>query len=125
MNKKRCYRRKCDEEEEETDVAVSIEERKELQKFRCRPKGVNVEVLASLFDTASQDKEKSNDDPFKLNSGGGLVDSGKSRDLSKFGTNFSTETNQRDEDKQLLKYIEEGLMKKRGINQEENHADAK
>ncbi|XP_065647421.1 splicing factor C9orf78 homolog [Hydra vulgaris] len=121
MNKKRSYRKKRDEDEEDDiDVSASIDDRKELQKFRSRPKGVSVEVLASLLDTVSQNKEKTNDDPFKLNSGGGLVDNGKSRDLSNFGTNFSTETNQRDEDKQLLKYIEEGLMKKRGVNQQEN-----
>jgi len=34
--------------------------------------------------------------------------------VSELGTAFSTETNQRDEDVQLLKYIEEGLKKKRG-----------
>ena len=60
-------------------------------------------------------------DPFKLNSGGGLTEMVvKKKDItmvSELGTAFSTETNQRDEDVQLLKYIEEGLKKKRGDNE--------
>ncbi|XP_057290470.1 splicing factor C9orf78 homolog [Hydractinia symbiolongicarpus] len=120
MSKKRNYRRKQavhdDEDEEEADIVLtSIEERKELQKFRSRPKGVSAESLL-VGKKVEIVPETKHDDPFKLKSGGGLTEMSvsKERDLTSIGTNFSSETNQRDEDVELLKYIEEGLRKKKG-----------
>ena len=120
MSKRRNYRKKIndsdeDESENETkDVFQALEDRKELQKFRQRTKGVTPEALAA-GKIIEPEKDKVKDDPFKLKSGGGLTEM-----TSKFGTEFSSETNQRDEDLQLLKYIEEEMKKKKGVTSQED-----
>lgn len=122
MSKKRNYRRKVaeekeDEEDEIEDVAQALQDRKELQKIRQRKAGVTPEDLLTGEKDESKDAAD-NSDPYKLKSGGGLTQVSKSITVSELGTNFSTETNQRDEDVQLLKYIEEGLRKKKGVPEE-------
>jgi len=120
MSKRRNYRKKITTEDEDEDNNIELlEERKELQKFRQRAKGINVEDLTVGNKLEAGGKSK-RDDPFKINSGGGLTEMDTTKktvtDLSKFGTEFSSETNQRDEDLQLLKYIEEEMQKKKGVN---------
>ena len=107
-------------DEEEESVLLSLQERKELQSFRKRQPGVSAEALLA---GKKVEAEKSNDgsDPFKIKSGGGLTEMAPKKTItqvSELGTAFSTETNQRDEDVQLLKYIEEGLKKRRGEDEE-------
>lgn len=105
------------EDEKEESVVSSLQERKELQSFRKRPTGVSAESLL-VGEKIEIKKAIDKSDPFKIKSGGGLTDmtakKATTAPISELGTAFSTETNQRDEDVQLLKYIEEGLKKKRG-----------
>ena len=108
------------EDEQEESVLSSLQERKELQSFRKRQTGVSAESLL-VGEKIEPKKAVDTSDPFKIKSGGGLTDMASKKvttapinQISELGTAFSTETNQRDEDVQLLKYIEEGLKKKRG-----------
>lgn len=130
MNKKRNYRKKIcqsdsddDDEENEAKLLAKLEERKEVQKFRERQKGVNAEDLAAVRVVEKKPKEK---DPFKLNTGGGLVQmSDVSRletvdDELNLGPAFSAETKKLDEDVQMLRYIDSELKKKRGENESED-----
>jgi len=134
---KRNYRRKrvqdSDEEgEEDSDEAKKVSEilqdRKELQKFRTRPNGVSAEALLETepIDVGAGQDSVVNDDPFKLKSGGGLTET-KATTGTQFGTTFSAETNQRGDDASMMKYIEEGLKKKRGVveAQDEEHTPSK
>ncbi|EDO47217.1 predicted protein [Nematostella vectensis] len=124
---KRNYRRKriTEDEDDEAEVAIeALEERREIQKFRKRPKGVSAVGLALGKKVDIEDEVES--DPFKLKTGG-LVqindliqdrerdregeDSGKSINL---GENFAAETNRREEDTHMLKYIEEEISKRKG-----------
>jgi len=62
------------ENQEDTgeDVSMKLEETKELQRFRKRPVGVSAVGLA--FGKKFTEEEKLAPDPFKLKTGGGLVD---------------------------------------------------
>ena len=143
--KKRNYRTRKQEQEQEEDnekeeknteqdteqeesVVSSLQERKELQSFRKRQIGVSAESLL-VGEKIELKKAYDRSDPFKIKSGGGLTEMAAKKaaataitQVSELGTAFSTETNQRDEDVQLLKYIEEGLKKKRG---EDDSAESK
>lgn len=95
---------------------------KEIQKLRERSKGVSLAGLAVGRKLALEEEILSKD-PFKINSGG-LVNmqnlkSGKTKPIddaydTSIGTQFSAETNKRDEDEEMMKYIEEELKKRKG-----------
>merc|ERR1712180_134468 len=131
---KRNYRKKKvqdsdeeDEEDQETkNVSEILQDRKELQKFRVRPKGVSAESLLESEATEQVASKDTPDDPFKLKSGGGLTDV-KPTTGTQFGTTFSAETNTRGDDASMMKYIEEGLKKKRGVEEDaaEDHTPSK
>ena len=116
-----------DKGEEEESVLTSLQERKELQSFRKRQTGVSAESLL-VGEKIEPKKEADVSDPFKIKSGGGLTEMSTTKkvtQVSELGTAFSTETNQRDEDVQLLKYIEEGLKKKRGADETSSNNEKK
>ena len=125
---KRNYRRKqeveeSDEEESEEQVNDRLEERKELQKFRQKQRGVSAAELA--VGTKLAPEEQIEKDPFKLKTGGlvdlkGISTSDAEAVPKNLGTAFSTETNQLDEDVQMLKYIDEQIKKKRGEGEGES-----
>ncbi|VVC99694.1 unnamed protein product [Leptidea sinapis] len=110
-----------DDEEDEQQILWKIEETKELQKLRERPNGVSIIALATGQKVSLED-EITCKDPFKVKSGG-LVNmqalkSGKIKQVEDaydtgIGTQFSAETNKRDEDEEMMKYIEEKLAKKK------------
>lgn len=114
-----------DEEEDEVtaEVRSKLDEAKELQSARKRQTGVSLtDLLAG--ESQSQDDETDND-PFKLKTGG-VVDMKKVKDRARdmtdddtgdlnLGTSFSAETNRRDEDADMMKYIETELKKKKGL----------
>lgn len=124
---KRNYRKRRNSEGQDDDHEVNsseaIEERKELQKFRERPRGVSAVGLA-LGKKLAPDEEVVSD-PFKLKTGG-LVDlndliqdrnrdrDGENEKSIVLGANFAAETNQRDEDTHMLKYIEDEMAKRKG-----------
>ncbi|XP_046390443.1 telomere length and silencing protein 1 homolog isoform X1 [Ischnura elegans] len=109
-------------EENEEDVRAKLEEMKSLQKLRRRPNGVSIVGLA-LGKKVSVEEEISVNDPFKTKTGGmidmGALKSGKIKRNDDaydtgIGTQFSAETNTRDEDEEMMKYIEEQLSKRKG-----------
>ncbi|KAL6114426.1 uncharacterized protein ACO6RY_05198 [Pungitius sinensis] len=113
-----------DVEEDETtkEVRSKLEEAKELQSLRKRQTGVNVTAL--LVGDLLPPEDETDNDPFKLKTGG-VVDMKKAKDRNRdmteeetdlnLGTSFSAETNRRDEDADMMKYIETELKKKKGL----------
>jgi len=106
-------RRDSDEEQEEGNddehVLSKLEETKELQKLRLRPHGVSADALASGRQIVEE--ESSANDPFKTATGGMAdmksIKSGKNTNTvddaydTGIGTQFSVETNTRDEDAEM------------------------
>ncbi|XP_074655016.1 splicing factor C9orf78-like [Tubulanus polymorphus] len=92
---------------------------KALQKLRKRPNGVNVIGLA-LGKKLPDNEPRLVNDPFKMDTGGivdmkALKEQGKLADPESIGTSFAAETNRRDEDADMLKYVEKELAKKKGL----------
>lgn len=131
VKKRKCLRErkpsKDDDEEPEEELSREIlEDTKEIQKLRKRPHGVSV-IGLNLGKKLSTKEELIIDDPFKLKTGG-MIDmralKGKKvtmeeLDAVNLGNTFSVETNQRDEDADMMKYIEEELAKRRGKGQDQ------
>ncbi|XP_060535546.1 splicing factor C9orf78 isoform X2 [Cylas formicarius] len=95
---------------------------KELQSLRKRPNGVSVIGLA-LGTKVSAEEEVVAKDPFKVQAGGMVnmqaLKQGKVKQVDDaydtgIGTQFSVETNKRDEDEEMMKFIEEELSKRKG-----------
>ncbi|XP_005177769.2 splicing factor C9orf78 [Musca domestica] len=117
-------RRNSDDEPEEEPVPLA--DIKERQKLRERPHGVSVIGLA-LGKKLAPEEEITIKDPFNVKTGG-LVNMHalKSSSLKEaeedaydvgIGTKFSAETNKRDEDEEMMKYIEQELQKRKGLAQ--------
>lgn len=113
------------EKEEESVVKLElIHETKEKQKLRNRSHGVNAASLA-CGKKITLEEEVSVKDPFNAKSGGMVnmqaLKAGKLKTASDdaydtgIGTQFSAETNIGDNDEEMMKYIEEQLKKKQGI----------
>ncbi|KAM9324316.1 splicing factor C9orf78 homolog [Gastrophryne carolinensis] len=122
-----------DEEEEgdvTTQVRMKLEEAKEIQNLRRRPNGVSATALL-VGETLTEEAILA-DDPFKIKTGG-MVDMKKLKERGKdrlgeeedlnLGTSFSAETNRRDEDADMMKYIETELKKRKGIIEKEEKKD--
>ncbi|XP_037781747.1 telomere length and silencing protein 1 homolog isoform X1 [Penaeus monodon] len=118
-------RRDSDDEEEpgpgeEESLLAKLEESKEMRKFRRRQGGISAEGL--LVGEKVEKKEGPDDDPFKTKTGG-MLDLNQVKNAKKsddaydtgIGTSFSAETNRRDEDAEMQKYIEENLAKRKGL----------
>lgn len=117
----RNLRKRSESSEEENDESLikeRLEDLKVLQKLRQKPSGIDASALA-VGDTSSTNKKiQVNDDPWKIRTGG-LVDmkriNTKGNDVrNNMNANFARETNQRDEDAEMQKFIEEQLRLKRG-----------
>ncbi|KAM3874016.1 splicing factor C9orf78 homolog [Diretmus argenteus] len=117
-------RESSDEEEDEIteEVRAKLDEAKELQSLRKRQTGVSVAAMMAGEKLPLEDEIE--DDPFKMKTGG-VVDMKKVKDRNRdmkeeetdlnLGTSFSAETNRRDEDADMMKYIETELKKKKGF----------
>ncbi|XP_058835668.1 splicing factor C9orf78 [Topomyia yanbarensis] len=123
-------RQKSDSDDDygEVDEVIlsKLEETKEKQKLRSKPNGVNVLTLAA-GKKITIEEEVTNKDPFNVKSGGMVnmqaLKTGKIKTVEDpydtgIGTQFSAETNKRDEDEEMMKYIEDQLSKKKGIAKE-------
>ncbi|KAK3914105.1 Telomere length and silencing protein 1-like protein [Frankliniella fusca] len=108
------------DDEPEVDLS-KLEEMKTVQKLRKRPNGVSIVSLA-IGEKVSFEEEDLISDPFKVKSGGMVnmkaLKSGNVKQTDDaydvgIGTQFSAETNKRDEDEEMMKYIEEQLAKKK------------
>lgn len=105
------------------NLSLSLEEIKERQKLRERPHGVSVVALA-LGKKLAPEEEITLKDPFNVKMGG-LVNMQSLKNSNNkevddaydvgIGTQFSAETNKRDEDEEMMKYIEQELQKRKGV----------
>ncbi|KAF9960116.1 hypothetical protein BGZ65_012744 [Modicella reniformis] len=109
---------------DEGPEGLSLDEMLELRKLRQRPSGL---AAADLLVGDPTEKKKKKDkvvaaDPWKLSSGGGLVDldevrrqedgsSGKSTGIL---NSFTKQTNALDVDKHMMQYIEDEMKKRKG-----------
>ncbi|KAF7281143.1 splicing factor C9orf78 isoform X1 [Rhynchophorus ferrugineus] len=116
------------DDEDIVDISSKLGEMKEIQNLRKRPHGVSVIGLA-LGTKVSIEEEAVNKDPFKVQTGGMVnmqaLKSGKVKQVDDaydtgIGTQFSVETNKRDEDEEMMKFIEEEMSKKKGKNDPDN-----
>ncbi|KAL4119384.1 hypothetical protein QTP88_012194 [Uroleucon formosanum] len=123
-SKGRSLRKRIDDDEQEDDTNIygKLEEMKTMQKLRDRPNGVNIISLA-LGEKLSQEEEKLMVDPFKVKTGGlinmnalktGQVTQVDDAYDTGIGTQFSAETNKRDEDEEMMKYIDEQVAVRTG-----------
>ncbi|XP_033732384.1 telomere length and silencing protein 1 homolog [Pecten maximus] len=110
--------------DKEDDIGLKLQDIKEIQKLRGRPNGVSAEVLLAGKEIAPKQTTDDND-PYKMKTGG-FVDMKALKhkpvnveDSESIGTAFAAETNRRDEDTEMLKYVEEELAKKKGHHKEE------
>ncbi|XP_013191368.1 splicing factor C9orf78 [Amyelois transitella] len=126
--KPRNLRKRIKEEESDDEevILAKLEEAKEIQKLRERPNGVSIIALAT-GQKITIEEEVTCKDPFKVKAGGMVnmqaLKSGKVKQVDDaydtgIGTQFSAETNKRDEDEEMMKYIEEQLAKRK-----EGHSD--
>ncbi|XP_068623037.1 splicing factor C9orf78 [Battus philenor] len=121
-----------DDSEDELLILAKLEEAKEAQKLRERPNGVSIVALAT-GQKVTLEEEIVCKDPFKIKSGGIVnmqaLKSGKVKQVDDaydtgIGTQFSAETNKRDEDEEMMKYIEEQLAKrKEGKNEDKKESE--
>ncbi|KAH8345747.1 hypothetical protein KR067_003013 [Drosophila pandora] len=115
----------------EKEEQVTLEEIKERQRLRQRPNGVSLVGLA-LGKKMAPEEELAIKDPFNVKTGG-LVNmqqlkSGKMKEADDaydvgIGTQFSAETNKRDEDEEMMKYIEQELQKRKRGGTDASAAD--
>lgn len=135
MSKRRQYRRQreasnedgeaCDDEKSTKDddtVSKTLDEMKEMQKYRKRPAGVSAVGLA--FGKKFTEEESLAPDPFKLKTGG-LVDlkdikpsdmKGADDDVvQQLNANFSAETKKLDNEEHMMDYIEKEMSKRKTI----------
>ncbi|XP_065183792.1 splicing factor C9orf78 homolog [Sycon ciliatum] len=119
-------RRRCEDSDEESDddgsgdvsdaIRQKLEEAKELQRIRQRPIGVSAGRLA--FGEEAKKEEDVDADPFKLKTGG-LLDKAAAekakadQDSVRLDNTFAAETNIRDDDAAMMKYIDEEMKAKR------------
>ncbi|KAK4472906.1 hypothetical protein MN116_004113 [Schistosoma mekongi] len=106
-----------------SDSTVVVGAIRELQKLRKRPAGISLSALATGKEVPDVNLAIAND-PFKLKTGG-LVDlnsisSTKQEEEdddveARLAKTFATETNKRDEDAEMIRYIEEELAKRKGL----------
>ncbi|KAH0535499.1 telomere length and silencing protein 1 homolog [Cotesia glomerata] len=120
------------DDEKNGSVMSKIEETKIIQKLREKPKGVSVIGLA-LGQKVSGDSVVNSSDPFNVKTGGMVnmasLKNAKVKDDAYdtgIGTQFNAETNKRDEDEEMLKYIEEELTKRKNTlsNNSDNPQDS-
>nr|CAG4642100.1 EOG090X0F7F [Eurycercus lamellatus] len=123
-----------DREDEDEDILAKLEETKEMQKLRERPHGISAAALA-IGKPITIEEENNIKDPFKTSTGGmadmKAIKTGKPNNSvddaydTGIGTQFSVETNTRDEDAEMMKYIEEQLARRKGLEKEEEDKSSK
>ncbi|XP_022917522.1 splicing factor C9orf78 isoform X2 [Onthophagus taurus] len=119
-----------DSDESDKEVRSKLSDLKEIQKLRERPNGISLVGLALGKKVSMADEI---DDPFNVQSGGMVnmqaLKSGKVKQVDDaydtgIGTQFSVETNKRDEDEEMMKYIEEKLAKRKGNKSDDDSSQS-
>ncbi|KYM86872.1 Uncharacterized protein C9orf78 [Atta colombica] len=129
LRKREVFSDDNDSEEEKMSLREKVEEMKIIQKLRERPAGVDVVGLA-LGENVASDAITS--DPFNMKTGGMINMAALKNTKHKpndayetgIGTQFNAETNKRDEDEEMVKYIEEELSKRKSKNSNDAVNDA-
>ncbi|XP_050301002.1 telomere length and silencing protein 1 homolog [Anthonomus grandis grandis] len=115
------------DEEDTSEISNKLGDLKEVQNLRKRPHGVSVIGLALGTKISAVDEVVAKD-PFKVQTGGMVnmqaLKSGKVKQVDDaydtgIGTQFSVETNKRDEDEEMMRYIEDELSKRKGKGEKE------
>ncbi|KAJ3297489.1 hypothetical protein HK104_000448 [Borealophlyctis nickersoniae] len=153
MPKQRNYRKKVDSEEEDNgaatpdvtseaspragdgtppvgddDVSSIVQEALELRRYRRRLPGIDVQELSRGDKKKRKVEKEVDDDPWKLKSGGGLVDLKDIRgkqfgaDTTGGSSAFATESNAMDTERLMQEYIDRELKKRKGRGEEEEEA---
>lgn len=107
----------ADKEENDEDNSIdwsTLDELRELRKVKQR-RTKGIDVMDLLNDTNKKTEEKIGDKVV-----GGLTDSKTLANELDLGNTFSLETNRRDEDTELMRYVEEELAKRRSNELNEN-----
>lgn len=111
----KCQENETREEEEEEVSWQTLDELKEFQKLKRKVnKGVNVNDLLEV--KTSEDKVTR----VKKSTPAGLTDAATIASDLDLGNTFSAETNLRDEDAEMAKFIEEELAKRKGLKSSED-----
>jgi len=120
-------KRKLSEDEEQKEVDLEEVEKLKLAKLKREllTKKAGVSAVALAKGKKISKKAELTDDPFKLKSGGGLsymkdrnrdrLGDGDERDVTNISETFKVEKKIRDEEEEMNKYIENELLKRRGI----------
>ncbi|XP_017863439.1 PREDICTED: uncharacterized protein C9orf78 [Drosophila arizonae] len=124
-------RQRKNSDDGDNEEQLTLDEIKERQRLRQRPNGVSLVGLA-LGKKVAPEEELAIKDPFNVKIGGLVnmqtIKSGKMKEVDDaydvgIGTQFSAETNKRDEDEEMMKYIEQELQKRKGGAADENSND--
>ncbi|XP_018574835.1 telomere length and silencing protein 1 homolog isoform X2 [Anoplophora glabripennis] len=117
--RKRIKTEESDEDDTIDQTSSKLKEMKAIQKLRERPNGVSIVGLALGTKVTAEDEIVA----FNVKVGGMInmqaLKSGKMKQVDDaydtgIGTQFSAETNKRDEDEEMMKFIEEELSKRKG-----------
>ncbi|KAJ3041341.1 hypothetical protein HDV00_009482 [Rhizophlyctis rosea] len=106
-------------DEDSKDESTVLREALELRKLRRRMPGIDTTDLLKGERKKRKEKVEEEDDPWKLKSGGGLVDiaSVKGRQFNADGapSAFATESNAMDTQRLMDDFIERELRKRKGV----------
>ena len=106
--------KRTDDSDDDDSAITNVGELREIQRLKKRVnKGVNVEELL-VAPSSSSSNEKVVTKELKF----GLVDAKALKNELDLGNTFSVETNRRDEDADMMKFIEEELAKRKGTASE-------
>jgi len=120
-------------EQEEEDVSALVQEALELRKYRRRLAGIEAGELIKGDKKKKKEEKKGDDDPWKLKSGGGLIELndvrgrqfGGAEDSNLSTASFAQASNAMDTERHMREYVERDLKKKRGgTDQEVTEEDA-
>lgn len=116
-----------EKEEEQEDVSASLDNLKQIQGLRKRSHGIDVDKLNRGEVKRPKETKKSSGHDLNV---GGMTDARQMQQAMNesvtddaydtgIGTAFSAETNTRDEDAEMKKYIEEELRKRKGVKEDD------
>ncbi|KAI0230942.1 hypothetical protein LSAT2_018695 [Lamellibrachia satsuma] len=122
--RKRRHSSNSSDESDDDNVRSVVTDVREIQELRKRQYGVSADSLASGKTLVVEDKGPK--DVFKLSTGGYVdmktlkkeITAEDMEELKQIGTSFAAETNQRDEDAEMVKYVEQAMAKRKGIEKQ-------
>jgi len=116
-------------DEDEEKMINTLVDLKELQKMRNRQHGIDVDSLNQGFKNENENKTKEKSDNQVT---GGMIDLATIKKTvsnmddayeTGIGKSFSSETNAREEDEEMVKYIESEIKKHKGVEETKEMED--